>query len=130
MEEKQFPKGILYKIDSEHYYYVSAKTWNDKTYYNVNIQQTNADGTKTEFKRQLRFVKCEPPHNGDRIRIISGFESNYASTRDPYNCITCICVTEWELEQVAKDNISEAYNQFNSNNTIEDITITDDMIPF
>lgn len=130
MEEKEFPKGIQYKVDSNHYYYVNAREWNGKTFYNIKIQQTNADGTKTEYNRQLRFVKCEPPHNGDRIKIISGFESNYANNKDPYNCITCICVTEWELEQVAQQAQQDAYAQFQQNNVADDIVITADDIPF
>lgn len=129
-EEKQHPKGIQYKVDSNHFYYVSAREWNGKTFYNIKIQQTNADGTKTEFNRQLRFIKCEPPQNGDRIKIISGFESNYVNNKDPYNCITCICVTEWELQQVAEEKRQDAYSQFQSNFSNEDIVITDNDLPF
>ena len=130
MEEKEFPKGIQYKVDSNHFYTIVSNEWNGKIFYNVKIQQTNADNTKSEFKRQLRFVKCEPPTNGDRIRIISGFESVYANNKDPYNPISCICVTEWELEQTAIEEKQDAYAQFQQNSNNDDIVITDDDMPF
>ena len=130
MEEKGFPKGIQYKIDSEHFYTIMANVWNGKTFYNVKIFQTNIDNTKTEFKRQLRFIKCEPPKNGDNIRIISGFESVYVNNKDPYNPISCICVTEWELQETVEEKKQEAYNQFQNSVSDEDIVITDDDMPF
>ena len=130
MQDKEQPKGIRYKINENGFYYVYAREWNGKTFYNVKIQQTNPDGTKTEFFRQLKFVKCEPPHNGDRIKIISGFESNYANNKDPYNCITCICVTEWQLESITKSETSETITEYNKNVDTNDIVITSDDLPF
>jgi len=126
-EKKEYPKGISYKINEHGKYFIKAKEWNGKIFYNVRIPQTYADGTKCEFERQLRFINCQPPQNGDLIKIISGFESNYINSKDRYNCITCICVTEYEK----LENIEEAYAQFNERIAdTNDIEITDEDLPF
>ena len=130
MNSVEIPKGINYKINENGSYYVITKEWNGKTFYNVKIQQTNVDGTKSEFSRQLRFIKCEPPQDGDKIKILSGFESNYVNSKDPYNCITCICVTDWQLAETIEKEKNDAINKYNNSVETEDIVIRDSDFPF
>lgn len=128
MNNNEFPKGISYKVNENGKYYISAKEWNGKTFYNTKITQKNADGTSVEFQRQLRFIKCEPPKNGDCIKIISGFESNYANTKDQYNCITVICVTEYEIVNEVK--VEDAFAEYNEQISGNDIQVDESQLPF
>ena len=131
-EEKKYPKGIYYKINENGIYQVNVKVWNEMTFYSVKLVQKKLDNTEYEFSRNLHFNNCEPPKNGDFIRIISGYENNYSNKKDPYNCITTIVVNEWELAQESAEQRQEAITQYQEkmSEASEDIVITDDMIPF
>lgn len=125
MEEEK-PKGISYRVNCDWHYPVKAKTFGDKVFYSISLQKTNYDKTKMYYTRQLRFVKCDPPEDGDVIRIISGFEDVYFGKLDKYNAIPVICVTEYEIVQTSAEAIAE-YNKAIEENQV---TITDEDLPF
>ena len=131
-EKKEYPRGIKYKINENGAYYVKVKEWNGMTFYTVKLTQRRQDKTEFEFSRNLYFNNCEPPKDGDYIRIISGYENNYANKKDPYNCITTIVVNEWELATTTSEQRQEAITQYQSKieENSNDIVITDDMMPF
>jgi ssDNA-binding replication factor A large subunit len=131
-EKREYPKGINYKINENGVYCVRVKEWNGMTFYTVKLIQKRQDKTEYEFSRNLHFNNCEPPKDGDYIRIISGYENNYANKKDPYNCITTIVVNEWELAKDSAEHRQDAIIEYQSkveeNNN--DIVITDDDMPF
>lgn len=93
-EEERY---IGYKIDTQHSYKVYVSEANGKRFYKVQIQKKNADGTKVNFYKNLRFVKCNPPENGEIIKIKKAFEDLYANNKDPYNAISVIVVMDYEI---------------------------------
>lgn len=131
-EKKEYPKGIKYKINENETYKVDVREWNDSVFYNVKIKQKRYDDTFEEFTRRLYFNGCEPPKNGDIIKIISGYESNYANKKDPYNCITSIVVNEYELSKSKNELQSEAFAEYNAKmqESGGDIIIDESDIPF
>ena len=89
-------RWIGYKIDTEHSYKVYVNEVHGTKYYKVQVQKKNADNTKTNFYKNLRFVKCEPPTDGEIIKIKKAFEDLYANSKDPYNAISVIVVMDYE----------------------------------
>ena len=131
MEEKERPY-IGYKIDTNHTYKVYVNEANGKKYYKVQIKKKNYDNTETSFYKQLRFVKCTPPENGEIIKIIYGFEDLYVNNIDKYNPISVIVVMEYEKVDnpvVAQEKAYEKFQQITNENEMED-KVTDEMLPF
>ena len=111
MEEKEKP-FIGYKVDCKHSYKVYKNESNGKTFYKVAMKKKNYDNTETVFYRQLRFVKCQPPENGEIIKIIYGFEDLYVNDKDKYNPISVIVVMEYEKVDNEVVNQEKAYDKF------------------
>ena len=114
---------IGYKIDTKHSYKVYVSEANGKKFYKVQVQKKNVDNTKTNFYKNLRFVKCNPPENGEIIRIKKAFEDLYANTKDPYNAISVIVVMDYELvdnDVVREQQAYETYQErLNENEEVE-----------
>jgi len=132
MQEKERPY-IGYKINTNHTYKVYVNESNGKKYYKVQIKKKNYDGTENSFYKQLRFVKCTPPENGDIIKIIYGFEDLYVNNIDKYNPISVIVIMEYENVENEVVNQEKAYNKFQqilNENENEEINIDDNELPF
>ena len=110
---------IGYKIYTKHTYRVYESVANGKTFYKVQVTKKNYDGTTQKFYKQFRFVKCEPPKNGEVIRIIKAFEDLYANQKDPYNAISVIVVQEYELVQANEDAYGEYQQTLNENDMVD-----------
>ena len=120
---------IGYKIDTKHSYKVYVSEANGKRFYKVQIQKKNYDGTKVNFYKNLRFVKCEPPQDGEIIRIKKGFEDLYSNNKDPYNAISVIVVMDYELvdNDVVRDKQAyETYQERLSEN--EEVNIDENFL--
>ncbi len=115
MEENEEIKDeayIGYKIDTKHTYKVYVNETKGKRYYKVQIKKKNYDGTETNFYKQLRFVKCNPPEDGEIIKIKRGFEDLYYNTVDKYNPISVVVVMDYELVENKVVNDAKAYDKF------------------
>ena len=66
MENEEY---LNYKIDTIHNYKIFSQEYNGNKFYKVMIQKKNYDNTKTNFYKQIRFVKCKAPEDGEIIRI-------------------------------------------------------------
>jgi hypothetical protein len=119
MEEQE--SYIGYKIDTKHTYKVYRSEVNGKIFFKVQVTKKNYDGTNQKFYKQLRFVKCQPPQNGEIIKIKKAFEDLYTNQKDPYNAISVIVVQEYELVQGNEDPFDE-YQQALNDNDMVDIT--------
>lgn len=122
MEEQEY---IGYKIDTKHTYKVYRSEANGKTFYKVQVTKKNYDGTNQKFYKQLRFVKCQPPENGEIIRIKKGFEDLYSNQKDPYNAISVVVVQEYETTQPVEDAYGDYQQALNENDMVD---ITDDFL--
>jgi len=131
--QEESERGIYYKINENSTYKIHKRVINDRTFYNIYIAQTKYDGTKEIFSRQVKFAKCNPPEDEQYIKINCGFESDYIGTKDPYNPIMTIVITDYEVVESPEKIQQEAFAEYNQKtNEIDgaNIEITDDMIPF
>ena len=103
---------ITYKINTKFTYKVYRQEANGRLFYKVQVKKKNYNSEPTIFYKQLAFANCEPPENGEIIKIISGFEDLYASKRDPHNPISVIVVTEYEKINNEEVNQEKAYEKF------------------
>lgn len=129
MEEQKEP-FIGYKVDCKHSYKVYVNQTNGKTFYKVAMKKKNYDNTETIFYRQLRFVKCQPPENGDIIKIKCGFEDLYVNEKDKYNPITVIVVMDYELVENEVVNQEKAYDKFQKITKENEMEASDEDLPF
>lgn len=105
---------ISYKINTKNTYKVYINSAHGKEFYKVQIKKRNYDKTETKFYKQLKFVKCEPPKDGEIIRIKKAFEDLYTNSKDPYNPISVIVVMEYEKVEnkiVAEKQAYQDYQQ-------------------
>lgn len=130
MEKEQEQGHIGYKIDGKHTYKVYVNEVNGKTFYKVAMKKKNYDNTETIFYRQLRFVKCQPPENGDIIKIKYGFEDLYVNEKDKYNPITVIVVMDYEIVDNQVVNEEKAYEKFQQITKENEMEQVDEDLPF
>lgn len=130
---------IGYKIDTKHTYKVYTNENNGNRFYQVQIKKKNYDGSELSVYKQLRFVKCNPPENGEIIKIHKGFEDLYIKKGDRYNPISIVVVTEYELVNNKAVNEEKAYSKYQEtigkdtydfNFDSETNSITDADLPF
>lgn len=136
MEDKE--EYIGYKIDTKHNYKIYSQEYNGVKYYKIMIQKKNYDGTKTNFYKQVRFVKCKGPDDGEIIRIKKGFEDVRENKNDRYNPIWELVIMEYEVVQNDVVDEKQAFAEFQNNlkeneegyADFGDVEVTDDMIAF
>lgn len=136
MEDKE--EYIGYKIDTKHNYKIYSQEYNGVKYYKIMIQKKNYDGTKTNFYKQVRFVKCKGPDDGEIIKIKKGFEDVRENKNDRYNPIWELVIMEYEIVQNDAIDEKQAFAEFQNNlkeneegyADFGDVEITDDMIAF
>ncbi|WP_440336989.1 hypothetical protein [Megamonas funiformis] len=123
---------IGYKINTKNTYKVYKNSYNGKDFYKIQVKKKNYDGTSTSFYKQIRFVKCTPPEDGEIIKIHKGFEDLYINSVDKYNCISVVVITEYEKVFNEVVNQEQAYARYQESlNEEEDIPeITDEDLPF
>lgn len=133
-EEKDY---IGYKITAGKKIRVFKKEYNGRVYYNVQMQQKNLDETVVKYYRPVTFKKGitldDPDGKGIDIIIHKGFENLRPNAKDPYNPITTIMITDFEVVERQEQKEAEAYDMFQENlneNEMENIEITDQDLPF
>nr|DAU14520.1 MAG TPA: hypothetical protein [Caudoviricetes sp.] len=112
--ENNTGEGITYKINTQRTYKVYVNLHNGKAFYKTAVKKKNYDNTETTFYKQLKFVKCTPPTDGEIIKITKGFEDLYVNQKDPYNAISVIAVVDYEKVEnsvVAEQQAYEKYRQ-------------------
>ena len=135
VEEEQ--DYIGYKITAGKKIRVFKKEYNGRVYYNVQMQQKNLDETVVKYYRPVTFKKGvtldDPDGKGIDIIIHKGFENLRPNAKDPYNPITTIMITDFEVVERQEQKEAEAYDMFQENlneNEMESIEITDADLPF
>lgn len=127
--DNQEQEYISYKINTKLTYKVYVNESYGKRFYKVLVTKKNVDGTKTKFYKQLNFVKCTPPENGEIIRIKKGFEDLYTNTKDPYNPISVIVVMDYEKEENQQVREEQAYASYHEKlNESEEVDIDESFL--
>lgn len=116
MKEKE--EYINYRINTHNRYIVYKTSYSGNDYYKIYFEKKNKDGSKFRIYRNLKFVNCTPPENGDTIRIIRGFEDNYIDPKNKYNDVCIIVVQEYEIFKNEEKLKEDAFQNFHR--TIED----------
>ena len=126
--EEQVEGYISYKIDTKHTYKVYVNSAGGKTFYKVCVKKKNYDGTETKFYKQLKFVQCDPPEDGEIIKINRAFEDLYVNSKDKYNAISVIAIMDYE--KVDNDVVAEqqAYEDYREN--LNSMEVSDEDLPF
>lgn len=122
--EKQ-PK-INYKIRAGHRYRIFKNTVNDVDYYKICFNQKMYDGTSQNFYKEVKFKRGTTLRNETDIIILQAYENYRENPKDPYNPISYLTITEFELlekqiwdKKVAEEKFRE--NLFeNEESLIED----------
>lgn len=123
MVENNQERYISYKINTKNSYKVYVNSAGGKTFYKVCVKKKNYDGTESKFYKQLKFVQCDPPQDGEIIRINSAFEDLYVNSKDKYNAISVIAIMDYE--KVENDVVAEqqAYEDYRENlNSMDDFS--------
>ena len=83
------------------------------------MQQKNLDETVVKYYRPVTFKKGitldDPDGKGIDIIIHKGFENLRPNAKDPYNPITTIMITDFEVVERQEQKEAEAYDMFQEN---------------
>lgn len=122
---------ISYRITTSNKYKVYKSSYGGKDFYKIYFEKKNQDGSKTKIYRNLKFVNCEPPNDGDIIRIKKAFEDNYIDPKNKYNDVCIIAVQDYEIfkdeEKMKKEALDNFHRTMEEN---EDLDFGDEIIPF
>ena len=122
---------IIYKVNTKYTYKVYVQEHGTKKYYKALVKQKNYDKTETVFYKQLTFVKCTPPENGEIIRIKRGIENLYPNPKDPYNPISVITVLDYEKKEDKKISDEQAYQKYQDTlKENEEVELDESNLPF
>ena len=134
MEQKEKFK-IYHKIEPNRKIRVFKNTYNDKTFYKVQITQKNYDNTEFKAYMPVQFKKGVELNNETDIIIIEAYENFRPNPKDSYNPIYYLNITEFEiqkrqeqLEEQAYEKYQEALNENENQNNKE--ILKDAELPF
>lgn len=113
MDEKE--EYISYRVTTEQRYTVYKTSFGGKNFYKICLKKKNSDGSELKIYRQLKFINCDPPENGDVIRITRAFEDNYIDPKNKYNDVCIIAVLDYEIFKDEEKLQKEAYDNFHRN---------------
>ena len=111
MEENK-DEYVAYRINTKTHYKVFVNEYAGNKFYKIYFEKKTKNGNRLKIYRTLKFVQCEPPLNGEIIRIKKAFEDNYIDPKNPYNDV-CIIVVQ-DYEKISNDKVEEnqAYEKF------------------
>lgn len=110
MDEKE--EYISYRINTHTKYIVYKTSYGGRDYYKISFEKKCPNGSKIKIYRNLKFVNCIPPENGDFIRITKAFEDNYIDPKNKYNDVCIIVVQEYESFKNEEKMREDAYKNF------------------
>lgn len=124
-------------IQDDKQFTIYEKEINGVKYYRLQMSKKVQDGSYQNGYIDVKFAKCEPPKNRDRIYLKKAWISFYLS-KDKHTIPYVVC-TEYETaEQVIRDskkdivkqNTEDTYKDLGTSVKLEDIEIDDELLPF
>ena len=118
---------ISRKIDVDKPYKIFVSEYNGYRFYKIRLTQKNYDGTEFKYYQPVRFKKGMEVENETTIRILRAIENDRPNPKDKYSFIREYMILDYETVVDVGEAISDFHDTLNS---VEDIEITDDMLPF
>lgn len=124
-------------IQDDKQFTIYEKEINGAKYYRLQMSKKVQDGSYQNGYIDVKFAKCEPPKNRDRIYLKNAWISFYLS-KDKHTIPYVVC-TEYETaEQVIRDSkkdivkqdAEDTYKDLGTSVKMEDIEIDDELLPF
>lgn len=124
--------SVGYKIVADKRYRIFKTQHDDKSFYSIQITQKNYDGTISKYYRPVIFKKGIELHNLTDIIIHKGYENLRSNKKDPYNPISIILITEFEIIPNKEHEENDAYAEFQRNLNADEVkqNITNVDLPF
>ena len=119
MEEEKEEYRIYRKIEPNRKVRVFKSTFNEKTFYKIQIKQKNYDETEDIWYQNVVFkhgVELDDPDGkGIDIKIKKAYENCRKNPKDEYNPIFYLMITEFELVEREEQKKAAALEKFNDN---------------
>jgi hypothetical protein len=119
MEEEKDEYRIYRKIEPNRKVRVFKSTFNEKTFYKIQIKQKNYDETEDIWYENVVFkhgVELDDPDGkGIDIKIKKAYENCRKNPIDKYNPIFYLMITDFELVERDEQKKAAALEKFNDN---------------
>lgn len=124
-------------IQDDKQFTIYEKEINGVKYYRLQMSKKVQDGSYQNGYIDVKFAKCEPPKNRDRIYLKKAWISFYLS-KDKHTIPYVVCMEYETAEQVIRDSkkdivkqdTEDTYKDLGTSVKLEDIEIDDDLLPF
>lgn len=84
---------------------------NGRMFYSTSVTQKQFDGTKKFYNKRLNFKKGVSVPNNTKIKIINMLENLFDNPKDPYNPLSILMITDFEIvknnEQIEKEALED-----------------------
>lgn len=127
MQEEKTPK-IYYKIEVGKKYRIWKSSFNDRTFYKIQITQTNYDKTKEKFYIGVQFKKNVELANETDIIINEAFENYRKNPKDPYNYIPYYVITDFTICEREEQMKAQAYKDYQDTLNENEVNIDDNFL--
>lgn len=114
MDNKEEYK-IYHKVEAGKKIRVFKNTYNDRSYYRVQVKQKNYDDTEDIFYVPLQFKKGVELENCTDIIIKKGYENMRKNPKDEFNQITYLVITDFEKVEREEQVQAQAIKDFQNN---------------
>lgn len=126
MSEEEY--RIYRKVEPGHKYRVFKSEFNSKTYYKIQITQTNYDKSKSKYYQQVTFKRGVEIDNETDIIIKKAYENCRENPKDKYNPVFYLLIGDFEIVERQEQIEAKAYDEFRDN--LNDIEINEDDLGF
>lgn len=113
--QEEVQKKHAYKVEIGDEIIIWKNEVNNNTYYNVQVQKKNFDGTKQKFYKNVKFRKGVELLSGSKIRILDMFEDVRENPKDKFNPIWSIFISDFieiKNEELEKE---QAFREYQNN---------------
>lgn len=90
-------------IQDDKPYTIYEKEINGKKFYRIQLSKKKQDGSYENGYVDIKFAKCFPPENKERIYLKNAFWSFYLS-KDKHTIPYVVCIAYETMEQVINDS--------------------------
>lgn len=118
---------ISRKIEVDKPYKIFVSEYNGYKFYKIRLTQKMYDGTEFKYYQPVKFKKGIEVENETTIKILNAIENDKPNPKDKYSFIREYMILDFETIVDVSEAISDFHDTLNS---VEDIEITDDMLPF
>lgn len=122
------------KIQDDRPFTIYEKELNNIKYYRLQLSKKLQDGNYQNGYVDIKFVKCEPPSNRERIYLKNAWWSFYLS-KDKHTIPYIVCMEYEHMEDVIKhskenDIVKENIKEEPTSINFKEIEIEDELLPF